>query len=70
MAKNPIEHSHAKHIDIRYHFLRDHSQRGDIVIDHVSTHKQLVDIFIKPLDEKRFCELRSELNVLDSEDIN
>jgi hypothetical protein len=48
MAKNPIEHSRTKHIDIRYHFLRDHSQRGDIIVDHVSTHKQLVDIFTKP----------------------
>jgi hypothetical protein len=39
MAENPIEHSRTKHIDIQYHFLRDHSQKGDIIIDHVSTHK-------------------------------
>jgi hypothetical protein len=61
MVENPVEHSHTKHIDIRYHFLRDHSQRGDIVIDHASTHKQLADIFTNPLDEKSFRELRSEL---------
>jgi hypothetical protein len=40
MAENPVEHIRTKHIDIWYHFLRDHSQRRDIVIDHVSTHKQ------------------------------
>jgi hypothetical protein len=28
MADNPIEHSRTKHIDIRYHFLRDHQQKG------------------------------------------
>jgi hypothetical protein len=28
MADNPVEHSRTKHIDIRYHFLRDHQQRG------------------------------------------
>jgi hypothetical protein len=39
MAKNSVEHNHTKHIDIRYHFLRDHSQRADIVIGHVNTHK-------------------------------
>jgi hypothetical protein len=55
-----------KHIDTRHHFLRDHQQRGDIDICHVSTDHQLADIFTKPLDERRFCELRSELNVLDS----
>jgi hypothetical protein len=38
MAENLIDHIHTKHIDIRHHFLRDHSQRGDIIIDHVRTH--------------------------------
>ena len=70
MLENPVEHGHIKHIDIWYHFLRDHSQRRDIVIDHVSTHKQWVDIFTNPLDEKRFCELRNELNVLDSRNLD
>jgi hypothetical protein len=28
MADNPVEHSRTKHIAIRYHFLRDHQQRG------------------------------------------
>jgi hypothetical protein len=28
VADNPVEHSRTKHIDIRYHFLRDHQQRG------------------------------------------
>jgi hypothetical protein len=65
MADNPMEHSRKKHIDIWYHFLRDHQQRGDIKIAYVSTHNQLADIFTKPLDEKTFSKLRYELNVLD-----
>jgi hypothetical protein len=28
MADNPVEHSRTKHIDIRYHFLRDHQQKA------------------------------------------
>jgi hypothetical protein len=47
MADNPIEHSHTKHIAIRYHFLRDHQQWGDIEIAYVSTKEQLADIFTK-----------------------
>jgi hypothetical protein len=66
MADNPVEHSRTKHIDNRYHFLRDHQQRGDIQIDYVSTKEQLCDIFTKPLDEKTFNKLRNELNILDS----
>jgi hypothetical protein len=65
LADNPVEHSRTKHIDIRHHFLRDHQQRGDIDIYHISTENELADIFTKLLDEKRFCRLRSELNVLD-----
>jgi hypothetical protein len=66
LADNPSEHSRTKHIDIRHHLLRDHQQRGDIDVFHISTENQLADIFTKPLDEKRFCRLHSELNVLDS----
>jgi hypothetical protein len=67
---NSFEHSHTKHIEIRHHFLRDHQQRGDIDIYHISTESQLADIFTKPLDEKQFCRLRSELNVLDSRNLD
>jgi hypothetical protein len=37
MADNPIEHSRTKHINIRHHFLRDHQQKGDIEVYHIST---------------------------------
>jgi hypothetical protein len=66
MADNPIEHSRTKHINIRYHFLTDHQQKGDIKIAYVSNHNQLADIFTKPLVEKTFSKLRNGLNILDS----
>jgi hypothetical protein len=70
LADNPIEHICTKHIDIRHHFLRDHQQKGDIDIYHISTENQLAYIFTKPLDEKTFCRLLSELNVLDSRNLD
>jgi hypothetical protein len=57
LADNPVEHSRTKHIAIRYHFLRDHQQRGDIEIAYINTKDQLADIFTKPLDEKSFTKL-------------
>jgi hypothetical protein len=66
MADNLVEHSRTKHMDIQYHFLRDHQQKGDIKIAYVNTQNQLADIFTKPLDEKTFSKLRNELNILDS----
>jgi hypothetical protein len=58
MADNPVEHSRTKHIAIRYHFLRDHQQKGDIEISYINTKDQLADIFTKPLDEQTFNKLR------------
>jgi hypothetical protein len=69
IACNPCENSITKHIDIRHHFLRDHAIKGDIVILYVGTNNQLADIFTKPLDEKQFCELQSELNIIDSQNV-
>jgi hypothetical protein len=66
MTDNLVEHSRTKHIDISYHFLRDHQQKEDIEITYVSTGNQLVDIFTKPLDGKTFSKLRNEINILDS----
>jgi hypothetical protein len=66
IAYNPCEHYTTKHKDIRHHFLRDHAIEGDIVISHIGTNDQLADILTKPLDEKRFHELPSELNIIDS----
>jgi hypothetical protein len=65
IAKNPVLHSRTKHIDIRYHFLREKEANGDIALQNIRSKKQLVDIFTKPLNERTFVRLRNELNVLD-----
>jgi hypothetical protein len=69
ISYNHCEHSRTKHKDIQHLFLRDHAIKGDIVISHVRTNEQLADIFTKPLDEKRFRELRSKLNIIDSQNV-
>ena len=65
LTNNPVQHARTKHIDVRHHFIRDHQQKEDILIESVDTEDQLADIFTKPLDEKRFCKLRNKLNILD-----
>ena len=63
VAKNPVLHSRTKHIDVRFHFLRDHYEKGDIELVHVVTDNQLTDIFTKPLESRAFARLRGELGV-------
>ena len=64
LTNNPVQHSRTKHIYVHHHFIRDYQQKDDICIESVGTKDQLADIFTKPLDEKMFCKLRNELNIL------
>nr|GEW28082.1 retrovirus-related Pol polyprotein from transposon TNT 1-94 [Tanacetum cinerariifolium] len=64
ISNNLILHSRTKHIDIRYHFNRDHILKGDIELHFILTEYQLADIFTKPLDELTFTRLKAELNFL------
>jgi hypothetical protein len=58
VAKNPVLHFKTKHIEVRYHFVRDNIEKGKIALIHVPTHDQLADFFTKPLDQATFTRLR------------
>ena len=49
IATNPTDHQRAKHIDIRYHFIRNCLQNNYIFIDYVPTTSQTADILTKAL---------------------
>ncbi|GKB70945.1 retrovirus-related pol polyprotein from transposon TNT 1-94, partial [Tanacetum coccineum] len=59
-----ILHSRTKHIDIRYHFIRDHSLKEDIELQFILIEYQLADMFTKPLDEPTFTKLKAALGML------
>jgi hypothetical protein len=63
VAKNPVLHSKTKHIEVRYHSLRDNIEKGKIALIHVPTHDQLADIFTKLLHQATFTRLQGELGV-------
>ena len=65
ITANPVHHSRTKHIDIRYHFIKDHVEKGNIELYFVESELQLADLFTKPFDEKRFTFLLSKLGMLD-----
>ncbi|SOV06650.1 uncharacterized protein UDID_17557 [Ustilago sp. UG-2017a] len=49
VSKDPAKHWKLKHIDTRYHFVRDHVQEGEVKIDFVGTTDNIADILTKPL---------------------
>ncbi|GJU10493.1 retrovirus-related pol polyprotein from transposon TNT 1-94 [Tanacetum coccineum] len=74
---NPVQHSRTKHIDVRYHFIKEQVEKGIVELFFVGTEYQLADLFTKALSEDRFkylvrrlgmrCLTPEELEVLANE---
>ena len=63
LVKNPVYHKRTKHIDIRYHFIREKIENGDIAVEYVPSEEQKADIFTKALPRERFRKLCEMLNL-------
>ncbi|KAI5332975.1 hypothetical protein L3X38_023104 [Prunus dulcis] len=69
ITKNPVFHQKTKHIDRRYHFIKDALQEGVINLEYCPTNEQLADIFTKSLAKDRFNYLRGMLGVKSPQDL-
>jgi len=63
LSKNPVYHERSKHIDTRYHYIRECISAGVAEVEHIGTDKQLADILTKPLGRIKFVEMRQKLGV-------
>lgn len=63
LSKNPVMHGRSKHIDVRFHFLRDLTRDGVIELKHCVTEEQVADIMTKPLKLDMFLKLRELMGV-------
>ncbi|KAJ3701279.1 hypothetical protein LUZ61_004984 [Rhynchospora tenuis] len=63
LAKNPVHHERSKHIDIRFHFIREHVKDGDVELTHVASREQVADIFTKPLGVELFNRFKKMLGM-------
>nr|GFB74409.1 hypothetical protein [Tanacetum cinerariifolium] len=64
---NPVHHTRTKHIDVRYHFIKDHIEKGTTELYFIGTDNQLVDLFTKFLPEARFKFLVEKLGMMSRE---
>ncbi|GJZ97206.1 retrovirus-related pol polyprotein from transposon TNT 1-94 [Tanacetum coccineum] len=60
---NNVQHSRSKHIDIRFHFIKEHVENGVIELYFVNTEYQLADIFTKALGQERIEFLINKLGM-------
>jgi hypothetical protein len=64
LSKNPMHHDRSKHIDTRYHYIRECIENGVVDVDHIGTNDQLADILTKALGRIRHAELRQRLGIV------
>ncbi|GJX01460.1 hypothetical protein Tco_0185373 [Tanacetum coccineum] len=60
---NNVQRLRAKHIDVRYHFIKEQVENGIVELYFVRTEYQLADIFTKPLPRERFNFLIKKLGM-------
>ena len=63
LAKDPKFHQRTKHIDLRYHFIREKVENGDIQLEYMHTSRQMADGFTKALPKDAFYRFRDAVGL-------
>ena len=66
LFENPAYRDRSKHIEIKYHFIRDVVQRGAVKLKYIRTDEQVADILTKPLSRLKFVYFRDKLGVVEN----
>ena len=64
LTENLVFHDRSKHIEIRYHFIRDCVQRGVVKLEYVTTDEQVADILMKSLPRGKHVFFRDKMGVV------
>ena len=57
LAKNPVMHQRTKHIDVKYHFVREEVKQGNISLFYIPSVRNVADVFTKPQSRSRIHQL-------------
>ena len=66
LCSNPKFHSRTKHIDIRYHYIREKIESKEVKLKYCPTEDMIADVFTKPLGKTKFQRFRDQMGILNS----
>jgi hypothetical protein len=69
LSRNPVLHERSKHIDTRYHYIRQCIEEGRMQVEAVNTNVQLADILMKSLGCDPFVELRTKIGIINTQEV-
>ena len=64
LLENLVFHDKSKHIEIKYQYIRDMVEKGDMKLQYVSTNEQVADVLTKPLSKVKSKYFRDKLGVV------
>lgn len=64
LSKNPVHHDRSKHINVKYHYIRECIEEGRVDVESVDTKSQMADILTKALGRDQFVKLRSKIGLV------
>ena len=67
LSENLVFHDKSKHIKIKYHYIMDMVQRGEVKLQYVVMEERIADVLMKPLARVKFKYFREKLGVLQIE---
>ena len=70
LAKHPVAHGRSKHIETKFHFLRDQVSKKKLELEFCRSEDQVANILTKPLKSIKFKELRDKLGVTSLTNLN
>jgi hypothetical protein len=63
LAFNPVFHGRMKHVEVDYHFIREHAARGLLEVDYFPPGDQIADGFIKALTVRKLENFKYNINL-------
>ena len=65
LSKNLVFHDCNKHIDVKYHYIRQCIEEGRVDVEPIDSKLQLADIMTKALGRDQFLQLRTKLGLVE-----
>jgi hypothetical protein len=65
LSEHPMFHERSKHIEIKYYFIRDKVQEGEVKLEYIPTDEKTTDILTKPLSRIKFAYFREKMGIVE-----